>query len=72
MNVGRVKFSQGNGTFTTLGKVYAGNIYHYIPGNAVETVIVADIEVLACQKCTNGAVGPYCCANGAKLCNLSH
>lgn len=84
-NVGRIRFTLGNGTFTTLGiriifyiktlsilktifltnfqilgKVTVGGIFHFIPGSAAEIAVVTDIEVLACQKCTNGGSGKNC------------
>jgi hypothetical protein len=64
MNVARIRFTLENGTYATIGKIYNGSIYYYNPQIAFESVISADIEVLACQACTNGGVGAYCCTNG--------
>jgi hypothetical protein len=64
MNVARIRYTLGSGTFTTIGKIYAGKVYYYIPGGTTETVVAADVEVLACQKCSNGGSGVYCCVNG--------
>jgi hypothetical protein len=60
----KIRVRMNNGTFTIMGKVYGGVFYYYQPGNALETAAVMDVEVLACQPCTNGGTGPYCCLNG--------
>jgi hypothetical protein len=64
MNVARIYFTTATGTFSTIGKLYQGRIYYYNPQIGTETIATADVEVLACQKCTNGGTGLYCCTNG--------
>lgn len=49
MPVGRMQLHFGNGTYQTIGKVWAGLLYYYKPGDVAEQVTTGDFEVLTCN-----------------------
>ena len=49
MPIGRMKLLYGNGTYQQIGKVWAGLLYYYPPGDLVETVTAGAFEVLTCN-----------------------
>lgn len=49
IQVARITLNIGNGTFTQIGKVYAGAIYYFVPGTFAEVATYVNIDVLTCS-----------------------
>lgn len=65
MPVGLLDLSIGNGTYQTISKVHAGNLYYYKAGDGSESTTSKEIYTLACSPCTNLGSGPFCCKNNS-------
>ena len=49
MPIGRKHLLFGNGTYQQIGKVWAGLLYYYRPGDIAEVVTAGNFEVLSCK-----------------------
>lgn len=65
--VGLISYTQDNGTFQQIGKIWKKGLYYYLPDADKEMKSTATFQVLTCKSCPNGMPinlnGP-CCENG--------